>query len=77
MEELLEILEEINPDLDYEKETHLIDDKKLNSFSILTLVSNLSDAFDIDISPAWLVPENFNSAVAMWAMIQKIQEEDE
>ena len=76
MDELMEILEEINPDVDYETEDRLIDDKVLDSFSIVTLVSEISDAFDIEISPKYLVPENFNSARAMWAMIQKIQQEE-
>ncbi len=77
MDELLEILEDINPDVDYETETRLIDGKALNSFSIITLVSNIQEEFDIEISPAYLVPESFNSVDAMWAMIQMIQEEDE
>lgn len=76
MEELLEILEEINPDVDYGTEDRLIDGKVLDSFSIVTLVSEISDAFDIEISPKYLVPENFNSAQAMWRMIQEIQQED-
>lgn len=76
MEELLEILEEINPDIDYETEDRLIDGKVLDSFSIVTLVAEISDAFDIEISPKYLVPENFNSAEAMWKMIQVIQQED-
>ncbi len=77
MDELLEILEDLNPDIDYETETRLVDDKILNSFSIVALVSRIADEFDIEISPAYLVPENFNSVQAMWEMIQKIQEEDE
>ncbi len=76
MEELLEILEEINPDIDYETESRLIDGKVLDSFSIVSLVAEISDAFDIEISPKYLVPENFNSAQAMWRMIQTIQQED-
>ncbi len=77
MDELMEILEDINPDVDYETETRLIDGKVLNSFSIITLVSNIQEEFDIEISPGDLVPENFNSAAAMWAMISRILEEDE
>ncbi len=77
MDELMEILEDLNPDIDYEMETRLVDDKILNSFSIVALVSRIAEEFDIEISPADLVPENFNSAEAMWKMIQKIQEEDE
>ncbi len=76
MDELLEILEEINPDVDYEVEDRLIDGKVLDSFSIVSLVAQISDAFDIEISPKYLVPENFNSAEAMWNMIQLIQEEE-
>lgn len=76
MEELLEILEEINPDIDYETETALIDGKLLDSFSIVSLVTEISDTFDIEISPKYLVPENFNSAKAMMAMIEKIKNEE-
>lgn len=76
MDELLEILEEINPDIDYETEDRLIDGKVLDSFSIVSLVAEISDAFDIEISPKYLVPENFNSAQAMWSMIQTILQED-
>ena len=77
MEELLEILDDINPDVDYSKETNLIDGKVYDSFSIITLVSNISEEFDIEIGPEYLVPENFNSADAMWKMIQKIQEDED
>ena len=76
MDELLEILEEINPDIDYETEDRLIDGKVLDSFSIVSLVSEISDAFDIEISPKYLIPENFNSVSAMWEMIQTIQQEE-
>ena len=63
--------------MDYETEDQLIDGKVLDSFSIITLISNISDTFDIELGPQYLVPENFNSAKAMWAMIQHIREEDE
>ncbi|MDO4473045.1 MAG: acyl carrier protein [Eubacteriales bacterium] len=77
MEELLEILNDINPDVDYETEDNLIDGKVYDSFSIITLISNISDEFDIELGPEHLIPENFNSAQAMWEMIQRIQEEGE
>ena len=77
MEELLEILNEINPDIDYENETNLIDGKILDSFSIISLIGEICDNFDIEISPKWMKNEHFNSVDRMWAMIQAIQEEDE
>ena len=76
MEELLDILNEINPDIDYEHETNLIDGKVLDSFSIVTLIAELCDRFDIDIGPKWMRNENFNSVRAMWEMIQAIREEE-
>ncbi len=76
MEELLEILEDIDPDIDYTTADHLIDDKLLDSFSIVSLVSEIANTFDIEISPKYLVPENFNSAAAMWSMICRLREEE-
>ena len=75
MDKLLDILMDINHDIDYENENNLIDGKVLDSFSIITLISEISDQFDIEISPKYLVPENFNSVEAMWNLIQKIEEE--
>lgn len=76
MEELLDILNEINPDINYETETNLIDGKCLDSLSILELITEICDTFDIEIGPKWMRNENFNSVKAMWNMIQTIQEEE-
>lgn len=73
MEELLEILEDIQPDADYDTCITLIDDGILDSFAILSIVGELEDAFDIKITPAEIIPENFNSAQSLWAMVQKLQ----
>ena len=75
MEELLEILNEIDDSIDYENETALIDDQLLDSFAIITLVSELEDAFDISIEASEKMPVNFNSAKAIWAMVQRLQED--
>ncbi len=76
MEQLMEILMDINPDIDYKNEKHLIDGKILDSFSIVNLVSQISAVFEIEISPKYLVPENFNSVDAMWKMIETILNEE-
>ncbi|WMJ86929.1 acyl carrier protein [Anaerocolumna sp. MB42-C2] len=75
MEKLLAILEEINPNINYESETRLIDDGLLDSFSILTLIPELEDTFGIEITPVDLVPVNFNSAQAIWRMVNRLLEE--
>ena len=75
MEKLLEILEEIQPDADYENCETLIDDGILDSFAILSIVSELQDEFEITITPSQVIPSNFNSAKALWAMVKKLQAE--
>lgn len=74
MNELLDILAEINADVDFETCDTLIDDGILDSFDIVNIVGELNDSFDIEITPADIVPENFNSAEAMWDMIQRLQD---
>ena len=74
MEKLMNILMEIDDSIDYENEKALIDDRLLDSFGVITLVSELEDAFDIDIEASEMTPENFNSAESIWKMIKRLQE---
>ena len=73
MEQLLEILKGVRPDVDFANEKRLIDDGVLDSFDIIALVGEIGEAFDVDIDVADLEPENFNSAEAMWEFIQGLQ----
>ncbi len=75
MDQLLEILEDINPDIDYATCENLIDGHYLDSLSIISLIAELEDAFDITIPAAEIIPVNFNSAKAMMAMIERLQED--
>lgn len=74
-QELMEILEETRPDIDFENEKALIDNELLDSFDIISIVSEINDAFDISINVNDLLPENFNSVEAILALITKLQEE--
>ena len=76
MDQLMEILEDLRPDVDFAKEKALIDDGVLTSFDIISLVSELNDAFDVDIAGEDLMPENFNSAENMMELITKLEEEE-
>lgn len=69
------ILQEIRPDLDFEKETSLIDGEVLDSFDIISIASEINDKFGLEISVEELLPENFNSAEAMYELICKLQDE--
>ncbi len=73
MDELLMILQDLNPEVDFMSETALIDKEILDSFEIVTLVAELDDRFGIQVSAEDLIPENFNSAGAIWRLIQRLQ----
>ena len=75
MEQLLEILQDLRPDIDFDSHEDLIDAHLLDSLSILSLVAQLEDAFDITIPAVEIVPKNFNSARALWAMIRRLEDE--
>lgn len=76
MTKLYEILKNINEDVDYENCTDLIDAHHLDSLSIIALVADLEDEYDITIPAAEIIPSNFNSANTIYQMIIRLQEED-
>ncbi len=73
MEKLLEILKSVRPDVDFENETALIDDGILDSFDVVSIIAELDDAFGVQLRITELDPENFNSAVSIWNLVQKLQ----
>lgn len=73
MEEILRILEDIQPDADYENCTTLIDDGILSSFDVISIVGELEDTYGIRILPVEIVPANFNSARAIYAMVERLR----
>ena len=75
MERLYEILEEMQPEVDFHSETSLIDDHLLDSLTVLALISELEDEYDITIPAVEIIPANFNSAEAIWNLISRLMEE--
>ncbi|MCD8381604.1 MAG: phosphopantetheine-binding protein [Clostridiales bacterium] len=75
MEELYEILEGIQPEVDFRTAANLIDGHLLDSLSIISLIAELEDTFDISVPAVEIVPRNFNSAAAIWVLVQRLQEE--
>jgi len=72
MEDLREILMQIHPEVDYDTETGLIDKRIFDSFDVVTLVGELMDNFDVEISADLMVPENFNSMQSIWALLSEL-----
>ncbi len=75
MDELRDILIELHDDVDYDTCTTLIDDRILDSFDIVTLVAEIDDRMDVRIPPEHMVPENFNSMKAIYALITRLEDE--
>ena len=75
MDELLRIMSEVRPDIDFETEDKLIDNELLDSLDIVAIVTDVNDEFDVEINVNDLLPENFNSAEALYDLIQKLQYE--
>jgi acyl carrier protein len=75
MDKLIEILEELQPDVDYKNVDNLIDGRYLSSLTILSLVSEIEDEFDVEIPTVEIIPANFNSAKKIWELIERLKEE--
>ena len=75
MTELLEILENLHPEVDFETCTTLIDDKILDSFDIITIISEINEEFDVVVPAEEIIPENFNSAQALYALVTRLADE--
>lgn len=75
MNELLEILKSLKPGVDFEGNKTLVDSQIIDSLDIITFISEITENFDVDIPYDEITPENFNSAEAMWALIERLKEE--
>ena len=75
MEELLEILTDLHPEVDFETCDTLVDDKIIDSFDIVSIISEISEQFDVVIPAEEIIPENFNSAEALYDLIKRLEEE--
>ena len=75
MTDLLKILQEINPDIDFLTHTALIDEKIIDSFDVITLVAEINDVLGVAIPAEELVPENFNSYKSLESLINRLENE--
>jgi acyl carrier protein len=75
MHELLEMLTELHEDVDFTTAESLFDSKIIDSFDIVSIIAEVYERFDITIYAEHIIPENFNSAKALWALIEKLMED--
>lgn len=76
MNELLDILKDLKPGVDFENEKNLIDDRVLDSLDVMNLTVELNDEFDIEITPLDILPENFQSIEIIYQLITRLQEDN-
>ena len=74
-EEILKLLQELHEDVDFEIEDTLVDDKILDSFDLVTLVTELNETFDVEVTAREFIAENFNSLDTLTEMIYNLMEE--
>ena len=74
MDILLDILRGIHPEIDFESYRTLIDDCVLDSFDIVTIIAEVNEQFDVAITANEIIPENFNSAQALYALIERLMD---
>ena len=74
MEELIKHLQKIKKNVDFENETKLFDDGLLDSFDVIQIITMLDDEYDVTVPPSQIMPDNFNSAAAIYDMIQRLSD---
>ncbi|MDR1705518.1 MAG: phosphopantetheine-binding protein [Clostridiales bacterium] len=72
---LYDILHKLHNDVDFESHEALIDEGVLDSFDIVSLVAEISEAYGLQVPPEEITPENFNSARLIFAMLERVSEE--
>ncbi len=77
MHQLLELLKELHPETDFERETALVDHGILASFDVVMLITRIEEEFDVVIPAKYITPERFNSAQALYALIEQLREQDD
>lgn len=76
LDHMIELLEDVKGNVDYENCITLVDDRVLDSFDILSIISSINDEFDVSVPAKDIVPDNFNSAQAMLEMVKRLVDEE-
>lgn len=74
MDQLIKILQEIKPGVDFLAPHNLLEEGILDSLTIVILAGRLSDEFDIELTPLHIVPENFDTVEHLWAMVVSLED---
>ena len=70
-ERVIEILRKVRPDIDFSIEKELLTQEVWDSFDIISLIAELTEAFSVEITTEDVVEENFNSIEGIISLIKK------
>ena len=76
MDRIIEIIKGLKPGVDVDENTRLLDDHIIDSLAMISLVSELDDEFDVEISAKDIVPENFATVSSILSLIERLEDED-
>lgn len=68
---VLRMLKDIQPTYDFEEGVDFIEQSYLDSFDVVTLVTELEEKFSISISALDIIPENFSSVKNICSLVCK------
>ena len=71
-EEILKVLSNLRPEFDFTENVNFIEEGMLDSFDVISLVSELDKKFGIEISGEDVIPENFSSVEAIEALLKRL-----
>ena len=73
MEDFITLLEDVRDDIDFANVTDLVDGKLLSSFDIIQIIAAIDDEYDVAIPATEIIPANFNSAKAMYELVERLK----
>jgi len=73
MKTVIEILTGLRPEFDFAASEDFIADGMLDSYDVITLVSELDKTYSISIAGVDIVPENFSNIAAIERIVQKYE----
>ncbi len=77
MDIIIELLQNLHEDIDFEEEDSLLTDGILDDADIESLISDIKDNFGVDVTPDMVTPENFNSAEAIYNLVTELSDEQD
>ena len=71
-DELLKLLENTCPTVDFSKEKSLIDDGVLDSYAVLSILAAITEKYDVEFEADDVLPETLNNFDSIYDLVQRL-----